>query len=253
MKPRVLIYSQDVEFYLVFSHILAVDGFAVALAGGVEEALALADERELQAVVLDCQPASAAGSSICARLKREGQNRPKLVVALIAPGAESHHFHLWKAGIDESFVRPMAPAKLLDYLRAKLAPVQPEFNGIENGRSLCCGDLEMRLDAQRVRHNGDEIHLGPIEFNLLRHFLKNPGKVFSRDELIGAAWPENIHIGERTVDVHICRLRKTLRPATPIIRTIRSAGYSLETSDGLTGGDAAIDNFFVLRRDSGCG
>ncbi|MER9227812.1 response regulator transcription factor [Mesorhizobium sp. M0664] len=233
MKPLVLICSQDPEFYLVHSHILEVDGFTIQLAGGVEEALALASEREPKAVVLDCQPTSATGSTICARFKGEPRTGGLPVIALIAPGAENQHLDLLKAGIDESFVRPFAPAKLLDCLRTKLALPQPGSNGIKNGSWLCCGSLEMKLDAHRVRGNGHDIHLGPLEFNLLRQFLEAPGKVFSRDELIDAAWPDNIHIGERTVDVHISRIRKALKAASPgsVIRTVRSAGYSLEKPD----------------------
>ncbi|MER8603335.1 response regulator transcription factor [Mesorhizobium sp. M1233] len=234
MKPLVLICSQDPEFYLVHSHILEVDGFTIQLAGGVEEALALASEREPKAVVLDCQPISATGSTICARLKGEPRTGGLPVIALIAPGAENQHLDLWKAGIDESFVRPFAPAKLLDCLRMKLALPKPGSNGIENGGWISCGDLEIRLDAHRVRGNGHEVHLGPIEFNLLRLLLETPGKVFTRDELISAAWPPNIHVGVRTVDVHISRLRKALKAASPssVIRTVRSAGYSLEWPDG---------------------
>ena len=91
----------------------------------------------------------------------------------------------------------------------------------------------MKLDAHRVRGNGHDIHLGPIEFNVLRLMIEAPGKVFSRDELIGAAWPPNIHVGARTVDVHISRIRKALKTASPgsVIRTVRSAGYSLEKPD----------------------
>ncbi|MER9951823.1 response regulator transcription factor [Mesorhizobium sp. M0047] len=233
MKPGVLICSQDAELYLYYSHILGVDGFRIELARSVEEALALASEREPQAVVLDCQPASSTGSTICAQLKAEFRNRGLLVIALIAPGAENQQLDLLKAGIDESFVRPFTPAMLLDYVRTKLALPKPGSNGIENGSWLCCGSLEMKLDAHRVRGNGHDIHLGPLEFNLLRQFLEAPGKVFSRDELIDAAWPDNIHVGERTVDVHISRIRKALKAASPgsVIRTVRSAGYSLEKLD----------------------
>ncbi len=234
MKPLVLICSQDAELYLFLSHILGVDGFTSEPVGGVKEALAFADEREPQAVVLDCGPASATGSTICARLKGEPRTGGLPIIALIAPGAENQHLDLLKAGIDESFVRPIAPAKLLDCLRTKLALPKPHSTGIEHGSWLRCGSLEMKLDAHRVRGNGHDIHLGPIEFNLLRHLLETPGKVFSRDELIDAAWPNNIHIGVRTVDVHISRLRKALQAASPgsVIRTIRSAGYSLDQPDG---------------------
>ncbi|MER9586075.1 response regulator transcription factor [Mesorhizobium sp. M0276] len=233
MKPVVLICSQDAELYLFLNHILGADGFTSEPAGGVKEALALADQRELHAVVLDCGPGSATGSTICARFKGEPRTGGLPVIALIAPGAENQHLDLLKAGIDESFVRPFAPAKLLDCLRTKLALPQPGSNGIKNGSWLCCGSLEMKLDAHRVRGNGHDIHLGPLEFNLLRQFLEAPGKVFSRDELIDAAWPDNIHVGERTVDVHISRIRKALKAASPgsVIRTVRSAGYSLEKLD----------------------
>ncbi|CDX53033.1 Phosphate regulatory protein [Mesorhizobium plurifarium] len=234
MKPLVLICSQDAELYLFLSHILGVDGFTSEPAGGVKEAIAAADERELQAVVLDCGPASATGSKICATFKSEPRTGGLPVIALIAPGAENQHLDLLKAGIDESFVRPIAPATLLDCLRTKLALPKPGSNGAETGSWLCCGGLEMKLDAYRVRGNGHDIHLGPLEFNLLRHLLEAPGKVFSRDELIDAAWPNNIHIGARTVDVHISRIRKALKAASPdsVIRTVRSAGYSLEKPDG---------------------
>jgi two-component system phosphate regulon response regulator PhoB len=87
----------------------------------------------------------------------------------------------------------------------------------------------MNLDTYRVYRNGKEVHLCPIEFRLLRHMLARPGKVFSRNELIRAAWPRNIFVEARTVDVHIGRLRRTLKAAakTDMIRTVRSAGYAL--------------------------
>ncbi|MER8809601.1 response regulator transcription factor [Mesorhizobium australicum] len=230
MKPLVLICSEDLEFCLNHEHFLEVDGFRIELARSVEEALALASEREPQAVVLDCQPASSTGSTICAQLKAEFRNGGLLVVALIAPDAGNQRFDLLKAGMDESFVRPIKPTKLLDYLWTKLALAKPGSNGIANGRLLRCGHLEMNVDARRVLANGHAIHLGPIQFKLLRHLIETPGKVFTRKELKDAAWDERIHVGERTIDVHISRIRRELgrTSAGSVIRTIRSEGYSLE-------------------------
>lgn len=99
-----------------------------------------------------------------------------LVIALIAPGAENQHFDLLKAGIDDSFVRPIAPAKLLDCLRTKLALAKPGSNGIANGRLLRCGSLEMNVDARRVRGNGHDIHLGPVQYKLLQHLSRLPAR-----------------------------------------------------------------------------
>ncbi|ASY73818.1 Phosphate regulon transcriptional regulatory protein PhoB (SphR) (plasmid) [Sinorhizobium fredii CCBAU 83666] len=156
------------------------------------------------------------------------QNGALPVVALIAPGANYQHLDLLKAGIDESFLGPFAPAKLLSYLRARLAMERPDS---EDGRSVIWGDLEMLLPSHRVRGcNGRQIHLSQLEFNLLRHLMENRGNVCSRDELIGAAWPDNIHIDIRTVDVHISRLRKSLKEILPhnVIRTIRPIGHAVE-------------------------
>ncbi|MER8613188.1 response regulator transcription factor [Mesorhizobium sp. M1216] len=230
MKPLVLICSQDAEFYLNYSHILEADRFASEQAGCAKEAFVLAEQREFHAVVLDCVPASATGATICARLKEEPRTADLPVIALIARGAEDQHLDLLKAGIDEIFVRPIDPAKLLDCLRARLALPKRGANGLENGGWLTCGGLEMKVDARRIRGNGHDIHLGLIEFNVLRLMIEAPGKVFSREELIGRAWGDNIHVEPRTVDVHISRIRKALKSASPDsdIRTVRSAGYLLE-------------------------
>lgn len=233
MKPLVLICSQDEELYLVLSHILEVDGMESELTTDANELLEMTLTREHQAVILDCQPASVAGGTTFASVKQELCSRLP-VVALVARGAETQLLDLFKAGIDQILLRPLVPAKLLDYLNKTIAMGQERFRAVGNGRSLFFGDLQMDLVSQCVRHNGHEIHLGLTEFNLLRHLLENPGKVFSREELINAVWPDNIHVCVRTIDVHISRLRKTLTGAScnRYIRTLRSRGYSLEKLGG---------------------
>ena len=96
------------------------------------------------------------------------------------------------------------------------------------------GEIDMEIDTHHVRCNGPEILLGPIEFKLLRHMLENPGKVLTRDELIEAAWPRNVYVGPRTVDVHISRLRRSLKQSSDLdaIRTVRLGGYALEYRSG---------------------
>ncbi|MGQ0676436.1 MAG: winged helix-turn-helix domain-containing protein, partial [Rhodospirillales bacterium] len=95
--------------------------------------------------------------------------------------------------------------------------------------TLSHGGVSMELAAHRVRRNDRDVHLGPTEFRLLRHFLEHPGRVFSREQLLDAVWGRDVEVELRTVDVHIRRLRQALNAAgdADAIRTVRSAGYAL--------------------------
>jgi two-component system phosphate regulon response regulator PhoB len=101
------------------------------------------------------------------------------------------------------------------------------------GEQLAYRDIEMDVEAHRVRRGGKPVQLGPTEFRLLRHFLEHPGRVFSRDRLLESVWQHDPDIDARTVDVHIRRLRKSLNEGDlpDVIRTVRSAGYSLDADD----------------------
>ncbi|OCX21494.1 two-component system response regulator [Mesorhizobium hungaricum] len=233
MKPLILICSQDAEFYMILNHILAVEGFASALASDSDEMLKLAGETEAQAGILDCRACNAM-AEVCSRLRQDARTSALPLIASIAPGAENQHIALLKSGVDESLVRPFAPAKLLDCLRSRLSYTRLPGSRPEGPVSLSHGDIHMQIDTHHVRCNGREILLGPIEFKLLRHMLENPGKVLTRDELIEAAWPGNVYVGPRTVDVHISRLRRSLRQSSDLdaIRTVRLGGYALEFRSG---------------------
>lgn len=231
MKPLILIQSQDADFFLILSHILEVDGFRVKLVGDVDETIQAATQDDPAGVVLDCRPDSDSSRDACTRIKRDPLTSGIAVAALVSPGAESKCVDLIKAGLDECLIRPVTPVKLLDFLRAGLSAEQRNSIRLNPDKLLLnYSDIEMHIGSRRVHRNGTEIHLGAIEFNILRYLLQYPGRVFSRDELIQAAWPEDVRVDKRTVDVHIGRLRRQLRLDSNfnIIRTIRSAGYALD-------------------------
>lgn len=228
MKPVAIICSRDAELYIILEHILGVDGYKTLLAGNVEEATERTRETIPSAIILDCRPDGLPLAALCARLKEDPATRGIPLIALIAPGAEDQHIALLKAGVDDSLVRPLVPAKLLISLRSK-QPAGARSN-VLGQHVLTFGDIEMRPDSFRVRHGESEIQLGAIEFRLLRQLAENPGQIFSRNDLIAVAWPDNIHVDTRTVDVHVSRLRKSLQKLRPgaVIRTVRSAGYMLD-------------------------
>ena len=234
MKPTILISSQDPDFFLIFGHILDTDGFSSELVSDRAETSRLALERRPAAIILDCQPNDFVVWSICAQLKQDPALADIPVVALLAKDAQTY-LELLKAGVDEVFQRPFAPLRLLTYLRSKRADSDHK-NGAKPGRLLRHSGLELSQETHRVHFGGDEIRLPPIEYKLLQHLMNAPEKVFSREELIEAAWPDNASADARSVDVHIGRLRKALKTATGqnLIRTVRTAGYALEQGEAET-------------------
>ncbi|UCI31998.1 response regulator transcription factor [Mesorhizobium sp. B4-1-4] len=228
MEPVAIVCSQDAELYIILEYILGGDGYKTVLAGNIHEAEERTREKSPAAVILDCRPGGLPVATLCARLKQDPATRAIVLLALIAPGAEDQHITLLKAGVDDSLVRPLVPAKLLASLQSdRRAGAR---SNVHSHHIPTLGDMEMRPDSFRVRRGEREIQLGAIEFRLLRHLLENQGQVFSRENLIAIAWPTNIHVDTRTVDVHVSRLRKSLLTlgSRVVIRTVRSAGYMLD-------------------------
>ncbi|MGK6317446.1 winged helix-turn-helix transcriptional regulator [Neorhizobium sp. DT-125] len=231
MKPVVVVWSGDAEFHLLANHILMADGFQTLVAEGLEEALQLARERQPFAIVMDCRvDNSLTAVEICGRLKGDVDTAGTLAVAVISQGAEKHYLELLKAGIDESCMRPVAPSRLLEFLRSRLQRGPSGAKGLVDGTVLRYEGIEMNLATIRVRRNGREIRLAPIEFKLLKLLLERPEQVVSRDELIAAAWPSTHYVEGRTVDVHMGRLRRLLmdRNDADVVRTVRGIGYALD-------------------------
>ncbi|TPN86597.1 response regulator transcription factor [Mesorhizobium sp. CU2] len=227
MKPLVLISSKEPDFFLVFGHILSVAGFETQLITADREiARAIAAAGPL-AVIVDCHPGDRAAVKQCAWLKSTAATNGTPIVSLVAPHSGKLHLDLIKAGVDEIFSRPFAPEQLLAWLHGK-AGLAKRSRETESGE-LVQGDFRLERQTHRAFFKQKEIAMPPIEFKLLRSLLAQPGKVFSREELVASAWPEHAAATDiRGVDVHIARLRKRLRASvgSDVIRTVRSAGYA---------------------------
>ena len=201
-------------------------GFAVTRTGDGEEALILVDEVKPDLVVLDWMIEGISGIEVCRRLRRRPATANLPIVMLTARGEEDDRVRGLETGADDYVTKPFSPKELVARAGAVLRRVRPALAA----ETLDYGGLEMDLAAHRVRRDGKVLNLGPTEYRLLRHFLENPGRVFSRQQLLETVWPHSEEIELRTVDVHIRRLRLALGEPD-LVRTVRSAGYALD-ADG---------------------
>ena len=149
---------------------------------------------------------------------------------LTARGEEGERVRGLATGADDYIVKPFSVPELLARIRSLLRRARPE----RVATVLGAGDLELDREKKRVSRAGREVHLGPTEFRLLEFLMGNPGRVYTRAQLLDGVWGRDIYIDERTVDVHVGRLRRALNRgrAPDPIRTVRAAGYSFDERFG---------------------
>ena len=224
--PRVLVIEDDDALATLVQYNLEKEGYDVAVAGDGEEGLVQIDERLPDLVILDWMLPKVSGIEVCRRLRSRPETRNIPIIMLTARGEESDRVRGLDTGADDYLTKPFSVPELAARIRAVLRRIRP---GLADDR-ISHGDIVIDRVAHRVRRAGLEIHLGPTEFRLLDHFMQHPGRVFSREQLLDAVWGSDVYVEARTVDVHVGRLRKSLMQHSDVdpIRTVRSAGYSLD-------------------------
>jgi len=228
MIPQVLVVEDEDALSALLQYNLDKEGYAVTVAGDGEEALVLIDEQQPDLIVLDWMLPKVSGVEVCRRLRARPETRNLPIIMLTARGEESDRIRGLDTGADDYVVKPFSMSELAARIRAVLRRIRP---GLADDR-LHHGDIVVDRAAHRVRRADKEIHLGPTEFRLLDYLMQHPGRVFSREQLLDAVWGSDVYVEARTVDVHIGRLRKALNRDlnTDPIRTVRSAGYSLDVA-----------------------
>jgi two-component system phosphate regulon response regulator PhoB len=228
-NAEMLIVEDDAALAELIQWHFEREGFVVRQTPDGEEALLLAQERAPDIVLLDWMVEGISGIEVCRRLRRMPETANVPIIMLTARGEEEDRIRGFETGADDYVTKPFSPRELVARVGAVLRRIRPALAG----ESLSYSDIEMDTVAHKVRRGGTSIPLGPTEFRLLRHFLEHPGWVFSRERLLDSVWGHGSDIEARTVDVHIRRLRKAInaRGGADIIRTVRSAGYALD-SDG---------------------
>jgi two-component system phosphate regulon response regulator PhoB len=228
--PRILVVEDEAALSLLLSYNLEAEGYAVSRAERGDDAEVMLAESTPDLVILDWMLPGVSGFELCRRMRARETTRDLPVIMLTARGEESERVRGLSIGADDYVVKPFSVPELMARVRSLLRRARPERIA---GR-LQAGELMLDRTARRVRRGERDIHLGPTEFRLLEHLMEKPGRVFSRAQLLDSVWGDAAEIDERTVDVHVGRLRKAIvrgRERDPL-RTVRGAGYAFDETFG---------------------
>lgn len=230
MSASILIVEDEESIRNLLVYNLEAEGFRVrAIETGEEVHQALGDEMP-HIVLLDWMLPGLSGIEVCRTIRARPETRDLPIIMLTARGEESERVRGLATGADDYIVKPFSVAEVIARVRSILRRVRPEAVA----ELLTLGDLKLDRMRKRVVRDRRDVALSPTEFNLLEYLMQSPGRVFSRAQLLDRVWGDDKFIDERTVDVHVGRLRKNLsrgREADPI-RTVRGTGYAFDDRFG---------------------
>lgn len=222
---RVLVVEDEPAIAELMAINLRHAGHEVAIASTADEALRQVDEVLPDLVVLDWMMPGQTGLSLARRWRSQARTRELPIIMLTARAEETDKIAGLDAGADDYLTKPFSTNELMARIRAVLRRKAPE--------ALDCavevGQLRLDPSTRRVSRDTQEVRLGPTEFRLLHFFMTHPERVHSRSQLLDRVWGDHVFIEERTVDVHVKRLREALLPVrcAGMIETVRGAGYRL--------------------------
>lgn len=222
---RILVVEDEEAIRTLVRHHLEKEGFRVDTADTAETAEERMAEERPHLLVLDWMLPGMSGLDLCHWLRREPGFAHLPVIMLTAKGDEEYRIRGLEGGADDYVPKPFSPRELVARVQNLLRRSYPEFQT----DVLAAGELRLYPGQHRVVHGEREVHLGPTEFRLLQFLMSHPNQVFPRAQLLDRLWGPYAEVEERTVDVHIRRLRRALEPvvASELIQTVRGAGYRL--------------------------
>lgn len=228
MKHMVMVIEDEEAIGIMLKYNLEKEGFDVVVQSRGSKAVADVEKFHPSVILLDWMLPEMSGVEICKLIRSKPDIKDIPIIMLTAKGEEEDKIKGLSAGADDYVTKPFSILELVARVKTQLRHA-PEPMVDED---LVFEDIRMDLVTKKVFRGENYIHLGPTEFRLLKLFLGNPKKVFSREYLLKNVWGNNIYVESRTVDVHIRRLRRALNEYGPdYIRTVRATGYAIDTND----------------------
>ncbi len=229
MIPKILIIDDETAIRDMVTFALERQAFEVQSAEDCHSALISLAEIRPDLILLDWMLPDMSGVDLARRLRKEDNYREIPIIMLTARGEDEDKIRGLESGADDYMTKPFSPGELIARIKAVLRRTGP----VHGDELLKEGGLEIDLQSHRVTANGEPVELGPTEFRLLQFFMSHTERVYSRSQVLDQVWGNNVYIGDRTVDVHIRRLRKALEPSglERHIQTVRGSGYRFSTKE----------------------
>lgn len=226
MSGLILVVEDEASQAEMLQYNLNHEGFRTVLVDNGGAALEAVSHHLPDLVIVDWMLPERSGIEICRSLRASPDTKKIPIIMLTARGEEGDKILGFDAGADDYVVKPYSPREVIARVKALLRRSKTETS---EGH-LTLADILMDTVSHKVSRSGQSIHLGPTEFKILRVLMEKPGRVFSRENLLDRAWGTEVYVEERTVDVHMRRLRKALNSdgGPDLIRTVRGAGYAID-------------------------
>ena len=224
-KKTILVVEDDKSLLPMITYNIEKNGFQLKSATNGEDALLLIKEEIPSLAIFDWMIPEPNGLELCKILRRKQETSNLPIIMLTAKEEEQDRIRGLEYGADDYISKPFSPAELIARIKALIRRSTSTQNNILEFEDIKIFDNEHKVFRGKTR-----VHLGPTEYNLLKHLMENPCRVFSREQLLDSVWGHGIYVERRTVDTHIRRLRKALNieGKKNFIRTIRSSGYSID-------------------------
>ena len=226
MTTTLLIVEDEADLSELMRYNLEAEGFRVISAESGDEAVERIRDGVPDLILLDWMLPGLSGIELTRRWRSRDETARTPIIMITARGEEEERVRGLANGADDYVVKPFSMPELVARIQALLRRSSPQLLA----NVLRAGDLEIDRQSHRVRRAGRDLHLGPTEYRLLEYLMRHPGRVYSREQLLDGVWGNDVYVDERTVDVHVGRLRKAInrgREPDPI-RTVRGAGYAFD-------------------------
>jgi len=225
MKPKILLVDDEEDIIEFLRYNLIQEGFQIITAHNGSEALQKVNEKP-DLIILDVMMPKMNGYEVFSKIKENHLLRNIPVIFLTAKSSELDEIHALNLGADDFIQKPISTKKIIARVKANLRKVGKFSDSVSNfKKEIVIGPIKINVEQFKVLIDGNEVFLPKKEFELLSYLASKPGTVFSRDQILKDLWGDDVYVIDRTIDVHIRKIREKLGEYADLIETIKGVGY----------------------------